>query len=484
MYPIHLINWDELGGMPTQTLLQLARENPGDGQIASLAKALLAGNDVNNPGAAPGVGFPIRVEDLDPVLRILTYQEPALVTFRMVAKKPVFNTVHEYNLLNSYGDRRLPIFGSETALPEPGDSTYERKTVKVKYAMRRREVSVIAGIVRSAIGNTLAAEAKAGTMELLGGIESALWYGDSSLDPLQWDGFEKLLIDGGAEVVDKLGQPLTQDDAIDGPVAIADADRWGRASHWFTNLRHKADLAKLLFPGGRYDMNGNKPKQIGGRVESIETETGEVTLVGSTFLDFGVLAPTTAAAGDSAKRPATPTISTGQASPVDGTASFTLDSDAGAYFLTVEAWNTFGHSAPVVVNAGALTVSKGDAITFGVTPGGANSPATLWWQVYRTPVGGAASTKKLVLRVVNAAGAAETLITEKNVNRPNTVSAYLVEGTPETMYVGQLAPLLQTPLGAIDLTHRKALMYFAVPVYTAPRRARVYRNVGRPANAT
>ena len=41
-------------------------QSPGD--IADLHKALSAGSDVNNPGVAAGVGFPLRTESLEATL--------------------------------------------------------------------------------------------------------------------------------------------------------------------------------------------------------------------------------------------------------------------------------------------------------------------------------------------------------------------------------------------------------------------------------
>ena len=450
--------------------------------LGNLHKALVAGSDLNPPAAAPGVGFPWRVEDLESLLRVTTFTEEKFAFWRRIMKKPIFNTVHEFNRLSSYGDRNIGIFGSETQLPVVTDSTYERARMQAKFAMRRREVSLVMSLVKPAHGNVLGAEGLSGTRDLLSGVNSELYYGDSAIDALQWDGLDAQLVAGGATIVDLRGRSLLQDDVVDGSVAVADLPAAGRATTLLSNLRVKSDLAKQMFPAGRYAIDGTgKVGQLGGKVESIVTESGEITLVPDVFIDYGFRAPPAAAFGDATLRPATPTISTAGTTPVNAASQF-IAADAGNYYYSVVARNSFGGSAEVVVtdlNPGA--VAAGDDARWGVTPGGANSPATLWYDVYRSRVGGTA--KRLIKRIVNAAGAGATTIIDLNETLPFTTSAYLIQEDQETVYFGQLAPLLKIPLGTIDLTYRWALLLIGLLIYTAPRRAVIYRNVGRPTNS-
>ena len=41
------------------------------GEVADLQKALSAGHDINNPGTAPGGGFPLRMESLESSMKSL-----------------------------------------------------------------------------------------------------------------------------------------------------------------------------------------------------------------------------------------------------------------------------------------------------------------------------------------------------------------------------------------------------------------------------
>ena len=54
-------DYRDYGGMGTSS---------GPGEIADLHKALSAAQDVNDPGVAPGVGFPLRTESLEATLNL------------------------------------------------------------------------------------------------------------------------------------------------------------------------------------------------------------------------------------------------------------------------------------------------------------------------------------------------------------------------------------------------------------------------------
>jgi len=43
-------------------------------EVQNLQKALSAGSDINDPGVAPGVGFPLRVESLESTLKNVTFE--------------------------------------------------------------------------------------------------------------------------------------------------------------------------------------------------------------------------------------------------------------------------------------------------------------------------------------------------------------------------------------------------------------------------
>jgi hypothetical protein len=223
-------------------------------------------------------------------------------------------------------------------------------------------------------------------------------------------------------------------------------------THLFLNPKVKADLVKTFFPKERTQPGMLEGGAVGLDVSKIVTPAGTVKFEDDVFIDDGG-APT-AAVGDAAKRPATPTVSTAATTPVEATAQFGAD-DGGDYFYQIQAVNRYGRSAAVDLVGGptAVTVATGDKVTWGMTPGSA--VAVDWYEVFRTKVDGAAGTERLILRVPNGAGAGEQTIDDLNANLPGTTSGYMFQMNLENMSFKQLAPMVKIPLATIDSSIRQ-----------------------------
>ena len=72
-------------------------------ELIELRKALSAGSDINNPGAAPGQGFPLRVESLEATLKNVSFEMDEIKLFKSIPKVPASNTVEEFNRLGIGG---------------------------------------------------------------------------------------------------------------------------------------------------------------------------------------------------------------------------------------------------------------------------------------------------------------------------------------------------------------------------------------------
>lgn len=448
----------------------------GADQLDALTKALVAGQDINNPGAAAGVGFPLRVESLEKTLKNVTFKMDNLRLFKQLAKLPAYNTVEEHNVIKAYGQQDTG-FMSEGALPNSDDSTYERKYATVKYMGTVRSVSHQISLVNPAHGNVIANEVVSGTMWLLQMLEKALFYGDASLSALQFDGFETLIKANSpaANVIDMRGQPLTEDSLIDAALTIQDAPNYGIPTHIHMAPRVKADLVKSFFPKARYDLmekqgNGN----VGLDLKGFTSPAGDVAFEPNVFITDGG-APS-AASGPSASIPSAPSISTAPTTPPDAASLFGA-ADAGSYYYQIQAHNDYGHSAPVDLVAGPtpVAVAAGDKMTFGVTPAGGN--ATKWYQLYRGKVGGAAGDLRLIARIP-ATGGAQTIV-DLNASLPFCTSAFMWQQNLDVMSFKQLAPMMKIPLAIIDLSIRWAQVIYGVPVQYAPGKQLLFKNVGR-----
>lgn len=448
------------------------------GDLDDLNKALSAGSAINNPGAAAGEGFPLRVESLERTLKNVTYRMEHLRLFKAMPKIPAYNTVEEHNEISSYGLGEEG-FVAEDQLPEEDDTTYARKYAQVKFLGTTRKVTHVMSLVKPAHGNVIANETVSGTMWLLRILERALFYARSDLSGLQFDGYEKLIGDSApaANIIDMRGQPLDEDVLIDAALTISDAPNYGVPTHLHLNPKVKADLVKSFFPKGRYDIGaGTKGNMVGLDIDGFTSPAGDISFEPNVFITDG--GGPGAAQGDAAKRPGSPTISTGATTPVDAGSLFLAD-DAGSYVYKIVAHNDFGRSAAVDVG-GAIAIAAGDKLTFGVTPAG--GAATKWYSLYRTKKGGAGGTERLIARLPNTAGVGELTVDDFNAALPGTTSAFMWQQNNEVMNWKQLAPMLKIPLATVGPAIRWMQLIYGVPVLYAPGKTVLFKNIGRSPN--
>jgi hypothetical protein len=452
-------------------------------EVDDLNKALNVGQDRDPPAVAvAGDGFAMRVESLEGTMRNLTFRMEHLTFFKRLSKIPEYNTVAEYNVLHDYGENEDDGWMDEGDLPNEDSATYERKHAFVKYLGTTRSVSHVASIIKPAHGALIGQETVNGTMKLLRVLEKALFKADSALSSLQFDGFEKQLLSYAPadNIIDMRGKPLTEDVLIDSALTVSDAPNYGLPTDLYCAPKVKADLLKQFFPKERYDLLTKRADgMIGLDIAGFVSPAGPVKFQQNVFINDGGGVPSVAA-GDASKIPGTPTVSTGNTTPPDAASQFAAD-DAGDYFYSIVAVNRYGHSAPVVLVAGptAVTVAAGDKVTWGMTPGSAVTVD--YYRIYRTKVGGASGTERLILRVPNAAGAGEQIINDYNAYLPGTTSAYLFQMNRENMAWKQLAPMVRIPLATIDTSIRWAQVCYGVPVCYSPQKNVLFTNIGRAA---
>lgn len=467
----NMVRWSDYAGM----------EGFGEASqtdIDSLNKALTVGNSQDAPGAVvAGDGFALRVESLENTLINTTYRMKHILLWKGIHKKAAYNTIEEYNELSSYGENPDALWVAEGDLPEEDDSTYERKYSTVKFIGTTRRVTHVATVINPAHGPIVAQEGVNGTMHILKGLERGLFYGNSDLSSLQFDGYEKLITDNSPaeNIIDLRGLPLSEDNLTDGALTVQAAPNYGVPTDLHLNPQVHADLGKVFFPKERVQP-GMKGNMVGLDLKGWTSPAGDVIFNPNVFITDG--GGPTSAVGDSAKRPATPTVSTGATTPAYGDSQFGA-ADAGDYWYKVQAVNRFGRSAAVDVGGGAITLVAADETTWGMTPG--SSVSVGWYEIFRSKVGGADGSERLILRVPNAAGAGEQTLRDFNDYLPYTSSGFLFEQTPEAMYFKQLAPMIKVPLAIIDLSVRWIQALYGVPVLAAPKKMVLFRNIGRAA---
>lgn len=441
-------------------------------EIADLQKALSAGNDVNDPGVAAGVGFPLRTESLEASLKNLTYEMDEIKLFKSISKVPASNTVEEFNRLISYGEGGATSFNqgffTEGDLPDEQDSTYERVTVLIKFLGVVGRVTHVANTIRAAHGNVIAMETMNKTMELLRNLENALFFGDSTLIPEQFDGIYKLVEDGAPDnVIDLRGGPLTEEAMNDFLLIIR--NNFGMATDAYFGTGPFADLAKQVYDRQRFAY-APAPGVLGATVTAFQGQHGRCNLHDHVFITPGNLARA-AGLGKTDRRPLAPSITVAPAAGADPSSEFAA-ADAGTYTYRVVAGNKHGLSTPV--NTAGVAVVAGDGVTFTVADGGQD---TTYYEIYRTTAGGAVADARLMTRVARTG--ATQVITDLNADIPGTTKGFMLMQNQRSFSWSQLLPMCRIPLAAIDTSIRWAqVLYGAVKMYT-PTKNVVIKNIGR-----
>lgn len=450
--------------------------------VDSLNKALTAGQTVGIPAAAAGDGFALRVESLERTLKNTTFKMEHVRFWRAIPKLAAYNTVEEHNVISSYGENADAGWIDEGDLPNEDDSTYERQVAIVKYLGTTRRVTHVMSLVKPAHGNVIAQETVNGTMHLLRILERALFYGDSNLLSLQFDGFERLMLDNcpANNIIDLRGLGLSEDVLTDATQTAADAPNYGRITHAHMNPKIHSDLVKTFFPKERHDTFQKVGDYVGLDIKGFTSPAGNVQFEPNVFLNQGLNAPNSAAIGPAATRPGTPVVTTAGTTPVATTpaSQFGAD-DAGSYFYKIVAVNRYGRSAPVDLVAGptAIAIAALDECTWAMTPGGA--AGVDFYEIFRTKVDGATGTEKQILRVANAAGAGAQTLHDYNASLPDTTSVFLFQQNLEALSFKQLAPMIKIPLATIDSSIRWMQLLYGVPVLYTPGKVVLIQNVGR-----
>ena len=446
-------------------------------EVADLRKALYAGQDVNDPGVAPGVGFPLRVESLEATMKNLTFEMDEIKLFKTIPKIPATNTVEEFNRLLSYGQggtRRFNLgFMTEGDLPEEEDSTYQRVTMLIKYLGVVGRVTHVANVIRSSTGNVIALETMNKTMELLKNLENALFFGDSTLIPEQFDGLFKLISDGAPNnVIDLRGGALTEELLNDMLLQIR--DNFGMATDAYFATGVFADLAKQVYDRQRFAY-APAPGVLGATITAFQGQHGRINMHDHVFIQEGPLAPTTGL-GKPEKRPLQPSITVQPAAAGGAPGSQFVASDNGTYIYQVVAGNRYGLSTPVTTNG--VAVVAGDGVTFTVQD---NGQGTTFYEIYRTGPGGAAGTARLMTRVARTG--ATQVISDLNADIPGTSQGFVLMQNQRSFSWAQLLPMTRLPLAAVDTSIRWAqVLYGGVKLYT-PAKNIVVKNIGRAAGS-
>jgi hypothetical protein len=403
--------------------------------IDELSKALTAGSGTDSSAFTNGRS--LVVESLEQTLMTTTFSAEDIVLWKMLKTNPVFAVVDEWVEKSDYGSR-YGVAVSETANPGARDTTYARKVGQVKFYRVQRELSHVMTLTRSLI-DAEAEEQIDGTMLLLRAIEEALFYGDSSILPVEIDGLKKIITTNGTSdnVIDVRGNLEERHLQLAAEVIRAN---FGIPTDFFLSLRNQLDVDRILETKHRVQIPAvgtDGGLIIGAPVEQYRTSFGTFRLHPDVFLTEE-RKPFTSPEGTA---PAAPTSVTFAAAP--NAASKFLAADAGTYFYRVSYFTASGESIGTATTV--VTVAAGDQVT--LTMNGGTVGTVSGAKIFRSAKNFVDASDTLLIDTVAFTGTGQTYI-DRNGNLPGASDCFLLNMSPNSKAMAwqQLLPMMKLPL--------------------------------------
>lgn len=422
-------------------------------------------------------GSALRVESLEATLKVVTHRDEHIKFWKKVAKLPAYNTVEEYNRLDSYG-ADVEAFFEEGGLPGAEDAEYSRQTGLVKFLGTTRVINHPLTLVRPAHGDVVARETTNGVSWLLGKMENALFFANDQYNPLAFKGLRQLMMEGqlggdspvNTHVIDLRGQAMTEEHLETAAQIIA--DNYGRMTDIFLGVKAMGDLAKTFFPKERVGLPAPTNGRVGVPITQFASQNGLVEFNPDVFLkqpgNFKATADTDAPAA-----PAAPTTAVSAS-----TYNLFTASDAGDYYYKVSAINYKGESL-ATVTAAAQTVAAGEKVSITITRV-TTSPAASAYKIYRSAKNGSADSCQLIATVKDAGTGATQVAVDENWTLPGTTEAFGLDLDPnQVISFKQLAPLMKMPLATIATSVRFMILLYGVLQLYAPKKTVLFKNIGQ-----
>lgn len=437
--------------------------------VEELNKALSAGYQSPRTDG----GNALRVESLEATLKVITFSQKNIVFWRDVPKMPAFSTSEEFTVQTSYGAQG-GIFTAEGELPQGSDATYERRVALVKYMGVVGEVTHPMTLVKPAHGDVIALETQNKAILLLKHLNHALFFGDASVVPQEFDGvLAQILADNVASarnVVDLRGGVMTEDKIEEGANIIVEA--FGVPDNLYLAPRALSDAVKNFYPRERIALPAPVNGTVGLAIDKVMTQAGLINLKNEIFLrGGGVEAKKYAPASATSNRaPSAPAV---VGTPGATTGSLFTSSDTGTYQYKVSAVNRYGESTGAQEGGGVI-VAAGDGVSLAITDGGGSDGAT-GYRIYRSKAGGAAGTEQLIAQVARTGGV--TTYVDLNTYLPGMSKAFMLQTNLQSLSFKQLAPMMKIPLATLAASIRWMQLLYGVLTVYAPTKNLVYINV-------
>lgn len=453
---------------------------------APLAKALATSSITGY-----GDGTNLVLQNLDSIMTSVLFKEDQLVKQRWIERVPSINPIYQWNRRNQYGSSRGANAFAEGGIGPVGNGSWSRNIADVRFFGIQRGTTVIANLAGALGGmfdNPVDEEEFDGTMQLLGGVEHSLTWGNSTIvdgngNAVFYDGIYRQLKATAAtgsmypvNVIDMHGKPMDFDVIAD--IAALMSKKFVTTTRDVSGFLGPDTLQTLQLmksQGERRFMSADANDggyTAGTPIKAWDTQIGPINFVQDVFLepfDGGKQPLTTADSGS-------PTILTGvtaaAGAPTGSQVSNFLTSDASTVYYTVSAFNAQGESLGFTTVASTAVVA-GQVVTVTIP----NITGAWGYRVYRGLIS-SGSDASWIGETAHTGITNATFIDDNSIMPGMDVALFLNRDT-QNMVIAQMAPLLKLPLAIQNTTIPFGLLYLHTLAIKAPERQFMVVNIGR-----
>lgn len=446
-------------------------------QIEALQKALSISQNYGStaPGSLSG-GSALAVEDLDRTLKLVTHGLEHLKLWKDIIKEKVPQTVHEYNVQNSYGQEVSPFF-SMGGNPQSTDANYDREVVQVKYLGTQGQVQHNLTLIQAAHGPVIAREVKNKTIELLARNERAMFDADSSISSLEYDGilaqvrvkeaqsqYKSTAFAGydsaGADasvILDIRGQ---FDDDVAERMALKNVNNFGMAMDCYLGTDVHSKFSRDFY---------NKQRTLPGETLTSGNRVKEHTgTIDYRFKPSLFNRPRRAPLASGVSAGSAPTLAN-FLSPADAASEFAA-ADAATYGYKISLVFADGETAPSAETT--VAVAAGDKVTAEISWSG--SP--LYANVFRSGADATGSAWEFIGRVALVASGNAVNIDYNN-QLPGSARAFLLMHDSDALSWKQLGSMIKYDLAVTDTSYKWLQLLYGTPLVSAARKQTIAENL-------
>lgn len=453
-------------------------------EVQELAKALEVGYAMGSTDQT-GLGA-FRLESIDPTVKWLTLQESSPAFWRAIRKGKAKSTVEEFATFNDIGGAN---FYAEGGIPDEYDEDIRREIEQVKYIGTLGRIPFVATLVNS-VANNEATITKAKALAIMKTADTKLFYGDSSRNPLEWNGYYKQFKTRAKylsqNTIDLRGKRLTPE--ILNQTARIIQDNYGNPNNLSAWMSPQAfeDYTNELIKSRTFMVGSAEARNFIANAKDFEIGNGKGKINTDIFLKYKGQQYTerehpktniagTVFAATNSKAPATLS---------SGTASISVDSDsatlltAATYDYAFVPLNKYGAGAAFEVKGVVVAFSK--RCTFTLADNGSPSgQEAIAFDVYRKV---ATSTAITDYKYLTSFALADTTKIDNGEWVPGATNSFVWDWDfDQVLDFKQLLPMVKMNLAVVDDSKRWLQKLYGVPILLNANKMVFLKNIGSTA---